>query len=311
MGWFRWVMLLSAAALAGVALWYLSDLRRAKARVAEARVAETPFGPVEYSLRGEGPRALVIHGAGGGHDQGQLIARHLGGAGIAWLAVSRFGYLGSPLPDDASTAAQADAIAALLDELGEGPIPVMGFSGGAPPALQLAARHPEKVSALILIAPAPFSPFRVEDAELPVPGWVYQALFGTNFPYWALSKVAPWQLARIYDVRPDLTGEMTAGEVALVKELVASFLPVTARRDGVVNEAAAIDPAAHYPVERITAPVLIVQARDDGINPFAVTERLSSLLPGAEVHGFDRGGHLLLGHVDEIRALMRPFLLPE
>jgi pimeloyl-ACP methyl ester carboxylesterase len=51
--------------------------------------------------------------------------------------------------------------------------------------------------------------------------------------------------------------------------MVDAFAPVTHRTIGLANEGAAIDPPARYPLEQITAPALVVHARDDGINPFA------------------------------------------
>lgn len=76
---------------------------------AQRQIAETRHGPLEYASRGKGPPVLVVHGAGGGFDQGLLFSKAFGGGGYRWIAPSRFGCLGSPLPEDASTAAQADA----------------------------------------------------------------------------------------------------------------------------------------------------------------------------------------------------------
>jgi hypothetical protein len=81
---------------------------------AGSMIAETDVGDVEYADDGSGEPALVIHGAGGGYDQGLLIGRDLG-SGYRVIAPSRFGYLKSPVPEDCSPAAQADAFAALLD----------------------------------------------------------------------------------------------------------------------------------------------------------------------------------------------------
>ena len=64
--------------------------------------------------------------------------------------MSRFGYLRTPMPVDASAAAQADAHVCLLDALGIRRAAVMGGSAGAPSALQMAIRHPDRVSALVL-----------------------------------------------------------------------------------------------------------------------------------------------------------------
>jgi pimeloyl-ACP methyl ester carboxylesterase len=80
-------------------------------------ILETSYGPIEYAEAGNGPPVLVIHGAGGGFDQGLDIGEKLVRNGFRVIAPSRFGYLRTPLPQDASAAAQADAHAALLDAL--------------------------------------------------------------------------------------------------------------------------------------------------------------------------------------------------
>jgi len=79
------------------------------------------------------------------------FARALTERGIRVIAMSRFGYLRTPMPADASAAAQADAHLCLLDALGIRRAAVMGGSAGAPSALQMAIRHPDRVSALILL----------------------------------------------------------------------------------------------------------------------------------------------------------------
>jgi len=90
--------------------------------------------------------------------------------------------------------------------------------------------------------------------------------------------------------------------------MVDAFQPVTARTAGLANEAAAIDPDARYALEEITAPTLVIHARDDGINPFGVGARTAERIPGAQFMALDSGGHLSLGHRAEIRARVRAFL---
>jgi pimeloyl-ACP methyl ester carboxylesterase len=65
------------------------------------------------------------------------------------IAPSRFGYLGSSVPPEATPAAQADAFVALLDALDISQIDVIGLSAGTTSALQLGLRHPEKVKDLL------------------------------------------------------------------------------------------------------------------------------------------------------------------
>jgi pimeloyl-ACP methyl ester carboxylesterase len=306
----RWTVLLGiAAAAAGIYLVYWQDMRAIEERVAGAsRIVETPHGPVEFANWGDGPPLLIVHGAGGGYDQGHLLAKAFGGDGFRWIAPSRFGYLRTPMPADASTAAQADAFADLMDVLAIERIGVVAVSGGVPPALQFAERHPERTTALVLISSAPYTPFTAAEQELPVPAWVYQLLFSSDFPYWLMQKIARPSLAAIYDVTPELRATLTPEDAASVDAMVDAFQPVTARTAGLANEAAAIDPDARYALEEISAPTLVIHARDDGINPFAVGARTADRIPGAQFMPLDSGGHLSLGHRGEIQARVRAFL---
>lgn len=97
-----------------------------------SEVAQTAGGPVEYAVAGDGPPILVVHGAGGGSDQGLDIGADLAKRGFRIIAVSRFGYLRTPLPDNASAEAQADAHACLLDALSIPRAAFFGASAGAP-----------------------------------------------------------------------------------------------------------------------------------------------------------------------------------
>lgn len=99
----------------------------------------------------------------GQSGQGLEIAEPLARAGLRVIAVSRFGYLRTPLPADASAAAQADAHACVLDALGIRRAAVLGVSAGGPSALQFALRHPERTAALVLLVPAVYAP-RPNDA---------------------------------------------------------------------------------------------------------------------------------------------------
>jgi pimeloyl-ACP methyl ester carboxylesterase len=308
----RFVLVAALIAAFATALAYAACLRDVQALRAgldaASRVVATPFGPVEFAEGGRGPAVLVLHGAGGGHDQGRLLAEAFLPASHRWIAPSRFGYLRSPLPEDASTAAQADALAALLDAIGERRVAVLAMSGGVPPALQLAARHPERVSALVLLSLAPFAPLTAAEQQLPVPIWLYQALFRTDFPYWLAWRLAPARLYPIFDVRPERLAATSLRERAFVERMVAEFLPVTARAAGLRNEGAAIDPAAANPLPGVRAPTLVVHARDDGITPFSTAEFAAARLGQAEFLPLPSGGHLLLGHHAAVAPRVAAFL---
>src|SRR5262249_50946821 len=127
------ISVLGAGLSALVFFKYRRDIHRARERIsAGSRIVETPCGPMEYGSVGDGAPILAVHGAGGGFDQGLEIANPLVRSGFRVIAMSRFGYLQTPLPLDASPVAQADAYVCLLDALGIQRVAVVGASAGAP-----------------------------------------------------------------------------------------------------------------------------------------------------------------------------------
>ena len=59
--------------------------------ISRSQVIETSHGPVEISIHGAGPPVLVVHGAAGGFDQGEVKSEEY--TGIKYISVSRPGYL--------------------------------------------------------------------------------------------------------------------------------------------------------------------------------------------------------------------------
>jgi pimeloyl-ACP methyl ester carboxylesterase len=277
--------------------------------VAGSQIVQASHGPVEYATMGSGPPVLVIHGAAGGYDQGLLLAQAFGGDGFRYISPSRFGYLRSALPENASTAAQADVFAELLDALGTESVAILAHSGGVPPALQFAERYPERTSALVLLAGAPYTPLSPTEQQLPAPIWAIQALFRSDFPFWLIQKLSPSLMDPLFDVTPASRARATSEETAMIAKTAGAFLPVTARLAGLQNEGAAIDPKARYRLERITVPTLVGYARDDHVNAFSFGEYTAEHVSGARLIAFETGGHLLLGHQAELRARVNAFLL--
>jgi 2-hydroxy-6-oxonona-2,4-dienedioate hydrolase len=59
------------AAVATVTQFYRADIQPALDRVSRGSlIAQTTCGPLEYAVAGDGPSVLIVHGAGGGFDQG-------------------------------------------------------------------------------------------------------------------------------------------------------------------------------------------------------------------------------------------------
>ncbi|MCC0035078.1 MAG: alpha/beta hydrolase [Hoeflea sp.] len=127
----RWLVAGLASAALAVALGltaYIADMNRITEHLASGSdLVATRHGQIEFTAWGNGPAVLVVHGAGGGYDQGRLLPMRFGGDGYRWISVSRFGYLRSELPEDGSTLAQAEAFADLIDALGVGKVAVLAM----------------------------------------------------------------------------------------------------------------------------------------------------------------------------------------
>jgi len=298
-------VLLGAAVLAAVRLHgrYQADLTRARQRLAAARsqVAQTACGPIEYATAGEGVPVLEVHGIFGGFDQGLLVARPVLGDGFSIIAPSRFGYLGTPLPADASPARQADAHACLLDHLGIERAVVMAHSAGSTSAIQLALRHPKRVAALVLVAPAAPGP-----GPMAPPKPVMRALFQTDAVFWFLATFFPLSLP--IGVPKGL--ELTSGDRAEIARIMETMLPATGRRDGFLFDMFVSAPAINsgYPFGEVSVPTLVVTAVDDPLASPANARRLAAAIPSACLFEAERGGHLLLGQAELVGDQVKQFI---
>ena len=309
----RYVLLRASLALGAMAgavfLSYENEISRARDAASRGSlVADTEVGQTEYAERGAGFPLLSIHGAGGGFDQGLANAAELVGKGFRIVAPSRFGYLRTPVPQSPSPAAQADAHAALLSKLTISRAVVVGVSAGARSAVELAIRHPDKVAALVLIVPglySPASPVSIEASRgSKFVFWVVNA--GGNFAWWAAENIAPSMLIRFVGVRPEQVAAASQAERDRVMRIVASIEPLSLRFLGINVDSTA--ELSELPLGQITAPTLIITARDDLFNTLPAAEFTASKIPGARLVVCDTGGHLLVGHEPEVRATIRDFL---
>ena len=275
-------------------------------------VIETACGPIEYLQVGEGYPILVVHGDMGGFDQGLMTARPVIDAGFRVISISRFGYLRTPLPENASLNLQADAYACLLDALEIQQAVIFAFSAGATSSIRFAARHPERLSALILLCPAAPGNVKVSSP----PRAIFDTVMRSDFAYWAMITLfRPFAYRMIgvpegFVVTPEFEVE--------ANEILATTLPLSERMDGFIFDTydpqlqdefyQSITDASPYPLAEIKTPVLVINAADD---PYAVPENVRGLaekIPNAHLFAVPDGGHPLLGHSAEVKAGVTQFI---
>jgi pimeloyl-ACP methyl ester carboxylesterase len=288
---------------------YNRDISAARQRVASGgRSIDTAVGPIQYAEVGRGAPVLMIHGAGGGYDQGHWGFRDgLGEQDYRVIAPSRFGYLGTPRPADGSPAAQADAHAALLDALEVDRVAVVAASAGALSAMQLAIRHPARVSTLVLLVPDSWAPpSAAATEELMANPFVMNVVLKSDFIMWAFMKLAPGEMISFLGVPQALQSTMTPQQRARVEELMGMILPVSQRQGGIMNDALNSSSLGRHALEEIRAPTLIVDAAD--VSTFPGSKYTAEHIPGARFVAYETGGHLLIGHEEESRAVVAEFL---
>lgn len=278
-------------------------------------VALTPRGAIEYVDHGQGPVVLALHGGMGGYDQGLILARAVLSDldRFRVLAVSRPGYLGTPLAAGETPEAQADLYAALLDRLGIGRALVVAVSAGGVSALRFALRHPDRCAGLVLVSTA--------TGRLPIPAEV-----ASRLPVMKLLARLPWLTAlmrRRAERNPAASARRSILDEAVVtrtlehpeagpllRALQSSALDRLGRRlPGTLNDMAQLEDIETLPVDRISAPVLVVHGDGDRIVPFDHARRVAEGAPRAALMTVEGGEHVaVFTHLDAVRARVAVFV---
>jgi pimeloyl-ACP methyl ester carboxylesterase len=259
------------------------------------RLAATPTGPVEYRLTGVGSRAvLVLHG---GHVSAAvpLGERDLLRLGLRVLAVSRPGYGRTPVATARTRTGFGDVVAQLcrhleIDRLAA----VVGMSHGGPPAVALAARHPELVELLLLESAI---------SSLPWPGQATRVGAYLAFNSWtepltwrltrALARLAPAAFLRT------MLGALSTGSGSRVladlnladrAEVLDLFRSLRASQGFLHDIREPVDPGLE---ERVRCPTLIIASRQDGQVPPRHAEHLHHRIRGATLIWSHAPSHLI------------------
>lgn len=268
---------------------------------------------LEHVESGAGPAVLALHGGMGGVDQSLILARALFGDAPPHriIAVSRPGYLGSPLGAAVTPEAQADLYAGLLDELGVTRCLVVAVSAGGPSAIQFALRHPQRCAGLVLVSAA--------TGRLETP-----RRMKSRMPVMKLVARLPWLVAmmrRKAERDPDKTASRSIPDPVirratlehpeagpLLRALQASiFHRLDQRLPGTLNDMARLEVTAKPDFAALRPPALAIHAMDDRVVPFEHGRSVEEA-PNGRLLALDSGDHVaLFTRLDEVRAATRAF----
>ncbi|MFF4826743.1 4,5:9,10-diseco-3-hydroxy-5,9,17-trioxoandrosta-1(10),2-diene-4-oate hydrolase [Streptomyces sp. NPDC001312] len=239
----------------------------------------------------EAPVVIMLHGGGPGASAWSNFGRNLAPfarAGLRTLLVDQpcFGKSDKPEPDTDYFTFSANAVAALMDELGIEQAGFVGNSLGGGTATRLALDHPAKVGKLLLMGPGGisvniFAPDPTEGIKhlfafnsAPEPTREQMRTFLTTLAYDA-SVVTDDFLEERYAQATDPEARLGAARMG------AAFAnPAWAERTMLWREA-----------HRITQPVLLTWGREDRVNPVDGAFVALKTIPNARLHVFPHCGH--------------------
>lgn len=190
---------------------------------------------------------------------------------------------------------------AVIDAAGLDRFPIYGISQGAPIAIEYAARHPDRITHLVLHGG--FVQGRAlrstaaerEEGEALVTlmrhGWGKES---SAFPKAFASLFIPDASKEQLDSFAELQTVSTSGEIAALLRQAADHFDVTDR------------------LADIDVPTLVIHARNDDIHPLDQGRKLAAGIAGAEFLMLESNNHILLAGepaFDELLAALRDFLL--
>lgn len=301
---------LALAAAAWATGAYRATMAATDARLARrSSIIDTSVGALEYAIAGRGPPLMMIHGTGGGFDQGLLFAHGLREAAFQIVAPSRFGYLRSAFPDDASPAHQADVLVELLDHLGIDRLAVAGGSAGALTAAEFALRHPDRCSHLVLIVPAANLTDRDPVEFTALQRVAVETVLNSDFWFWALASLAPKQMLRtLLATDPALLARVSPDERRRANLILEGLMPISRKSHGLRTDGFWAGTPSPTPFDRITVPVLILSCEDDLFGTAQTARLLAERIPRAHLTIWPDGGHIWLGHDGDLAREVTGFI---
>jgi pimeloyl-ACP methyl ester carboxylesterase len=236
------------------------------------------------------PLVVFLHGAALDHTVWALLARWFAHRGNAVLAPDLPGHGRSGGEPLSSIAAMAGFTAALIEAATADTARIVGQSMGSLVALETAARHPQRATAIALIGTA---------AAMPVaPDLLNAARAGDHA---AIDMMSIWG----YGYRAGLGGSLAPGlwmlgsgerllEHAPPGVLLNDLCACNDYRDGLASAA------------KVTVPATLILGERDIMTPAKAGRELAAALPNARVVMLEGAGHMLMSErPDEVLHALR------
>ncbi len=279
-------------------------------------------GAVSYRHAGNGEPVLLLHGWGGSSrywhttlhalaDSYRLYAPDLPGYGAS-----------PPLPDNISSERMAAVVLDYADHLGLSRFHLVAHSFGGSIAAALAATAPARVKQLVLTC---YSTFRNESERRMIDQMLRS--MGLSIALWQpwMSFWHPWMglwQSWMTNWNPATAGHVPSiyqtiawrffyrmpSDDALLAASFADFLQMD-QRTSLESIISALDPTITHHLRHISAPTLVIGARQDMIMPPAGVPVVAEHIPNSRLEWIDHCGHMpMIEQPDVYEGLLRGFL---
>lgn len=231
----------------------------------DRRYVEFGGEQIAYTTEGDGPTVLAVHGLPGSARDFRWIATAFSNARFIRVELpgygesTRSGFVGMNI------ATRADTVMRVADRLRIEHAALIAHSAGGVVAAHLAARHPERFTAVALIAcPGPYP---------------HPAIQLTR----RLASILESKVARTLALPVQRGLYRLAGFSSSLSDDVRTYTSLDAA-------AQSFDDHRHN-LQAMTQPTLTAWAADDRMIPNSLFEALEELVPAGPRLRFDRGGH--------------------
>jgi pimeloyl-ACP methyl ester carboxylesterase/DNA-binding CsgD family transcriptional regulator len=261
-----------------------------------------------YAVHGSGP-PLVVVSCWLSHlqyDWQSPVWRHFLEDLGAIATVYRYDERGFGMSDwnvhDFSIESRLGDLEAVIESAGLERFAMLGMSGGSAVALAYSARHPERVSRLVLYGTVCGVP-----VERSVEGWAEEETYRSMIRVGWAKEDPGFRRVFTNQFIPDATEDQMRWFDELQR---MSTSPANAVASRIARQA--VDIAAELP--SITAPTVVLQARGDRATTFDNAVSVSALIPGARLIPLESRNHILLADEPAWTTFMREvtaFLEPD
>lgn len=288
------ILLVLAFVLVLIVVRYFICINKANTRLDSYKEVtssiDTSFGKMTYIDKGSGDAILICHGICGGYDQAyDVLKDRVDDYRI--IAPSRFGYIGSDMPQNATVKDQAKAYKELLDKLNIDKVYVLATSAGGTPAIRFALDYPERTNGLILYCAS--MPYSVKPDT-------YEEYVGP--PKQVCNNFTMWLISPLFE---PLMG--------MDSSTINDILPINEKRNGIVFDSKVVNPDMdknfdQYDVENLKVPTIVFNAKDDKLSVYSRTKSSVERFPNCTFISFESGGHLMTGNQNKINSELDKFI---